>query len=423
MIRKLSLLLTLTLVTACQAPSKPANLDQAVGASLVSSRELRAQLNEYMRDFTAEVQAAADEIIERAEETTVRKEAMRWKMEGVPACQLAVFKEDPAAALLDTWALAAQMTRYFESGRGSGYFGKWQGIAVETSKCLEAGVETLAQTLSDPDQAKAQVLSWVEEHPVHGSLLNRPTTAPMIASVFGDRSSSAMASIGNLDQRIAQVLERMDIYVESLPTQFRWQAEYIIEQQLVSQEERRQALTDVEEIAEGMDRVAILADDMPRLIEAEREEIRRLIKAERKEVEAILDRQRDRVTETIDRQRELTFSSITAEREEILSALEAERAAILAMVEKERKILLQAVTEEREALLAAVDAQRVATLTEGEAIVARSIAESARHGRSLIRRVLVGGGVVGAGLIVLLGLAGFLLIRVAKERRLTESEE
>jgi hypothetical protein len=66
---------------------------------------------------------AADEIAAGTSDISVKRAAIRWKIEGVPALRNALFQPNPFTAVLDTWVLTYQMANYFESGPGRDEFG------------------------------------------------------------------------------------------------------------------------------------------------------------------------------------------------------------------------------------------------------------------------------------------------------------
>ncbi len=314
------MLLTLLLLLSCAPAEQPTRLIEKVEDPQLTERELRAEINEYVRYWMAAVGRAADEIVARSDDTVTRRNAIRWKLEAVPACQTAASRQDPVAALLDVWALSAQMTRYLEIGEGKDLFGKSQVIAIDAAKQLQADIEDVARMLTDPQLGRQLVMDWAEKHPIRGSLMARRTTAPLFAKYITEPQRSAIAAIANIDQRIADLLERLDLYVEMLPHQMRWQAEYVIEEQLITREEKRDALRDfatmsdsltsmsdslaqisdsLVKTASSLDRLSKLTDDLPELIGPEREAIDEMMAQQRtamlQEVDALKTRTIDEI--------------------------------------------------------------------------------------------------------------------------------
>ena len=316
MVLPASLVFTLLLLGGC-ASEQPKRLIEDIEGPQLTERELRMELNEYVRHWMAAVERAADGIVARSDSTVVRRNAIRWKLEAVPACQTAASRQDPVAALLDVWALSAQMTLYLETGEGKALFGRWQVNAIDAAKQLEVDIEGVARTLTDPKLGRQLVTDWVEKHPIRGSLMARRTTAPVFAQYIREPRRSPLDAIANIDQRIADLLERLDLYVEMLPHQMRWQAEYVIEKQLITREEKEDTLRNfaamssslvsmsdsLTKMSSSLDRLGELPDEMSELAASERKAIGKMMDQQRtvilQEVEALKTRTLNETTRNV----------------------------------------------------------------------------------------------------------------------------
>jgi hypothetical protein len=110
-----------------------------------TSAETKVHLYEYLRWFSAQIAAAADDVRVTEKDPVVQEAALRLKANAVSSIQVAVFQRDPLAALADAWALTAAMARFFEDGDGKDLFGGSQSRVVETLHGLEREVEALSQ--------------------------------------------------------------------------------------------------------------------------------------------------------------------------------------------------------------------------------------------------------------------------------------
>jgi hypothetical protein len=384
------LALLLVLLSGCQSAAGPTRLIDRVEDPRLTERELRVGVYEYLRHWTVVVELAADDILSRSGEAGVRRNAILWKLDAVSACQVAVFREDPVGALLDVWALSAQMTRYLETGAGKDLFGAWQPIAIEAARQLEVDVEALAGRLADPSRGRELVTKWAEEHPIHGSLTNRPTTVSILAAYTGKPRRLLFRGLPDIDQRIADLLERLDLYVETLPHQVRWHMEYVLEQRVLTRQKQQDGVASLatmgnslEEMSDSLER---MADSLGRMADS-----------------------LDRVATLPDELGDL----VASEREQIFAAIDQQREAIFRNIAAEREAVLDALQDERGILVEATDGQRAALLAEAEAVAVKAIEQAAGESRQIIDRLLWGVTLCGVTLVAVLFVAGLVFVRLA----------
>ena len=60
----------------------------------------------------------ADRIRTETRDPAVRRRALAFKADAIPAVYTAAYRADPLVAAVDTWALAFQVREYVESGAG-----------------------------------------------------------------------------------------------------------------------------------------------------------------------------------------------------------------------------------------------------------------------------------------------------------------
>ena len=100
-------------------------------AITASASEVRVRAVQLGRHFAIEIERAADSIRAVTDEPAVRRHALLWKMYAIPAAHEAVLLPDPAMSIMDIWAFAKQMERYFDGGAGRDVFGAHQQIALD----------------------------------------------------------------------------------------------------------------------------------------------------------------------------------------------------------------------------------------------------------------------------------------------------
>lgn len=84
----------------------------------VTPNQLRLRMRALVGPMTGQIEQAADQIIAATTDDAVKRAALRWKIEVVPALRRALFEADPFAAVIDTRVLFNQMADYFERGPG-----------------------------------------------------------------------------------------------------------------------------------------------------------------------------------------------------------------------------------------------------------------------------------------------------------------
>jgi hypothetical protein len=116
---------------------------------------LRARLHEYSITFAAEVDLAATSIERRAADSTVRRNALLWKIRAIPEMRKACFRLEPIGALLDAWTFARQMDHFFAEGAGADAFGPLQPEAVEVSRRLADQMRAIGGSIAVSGEAAA----------------------------------------------------------------------------------------------------------------------------------------------------------------------------------------------------------------------------------------------------------------------------
>lgn len=369
--RPVCILLLLLLGGCATAPQKPAYMASAPGVH-VEPAELRVRVYVYESFFASTVQSSANEILAKEEDFEIRQAALLWKINVIPAMQKAVFQADPLAALGEAWVLTLQMARYFDEGPGRDLFGESQSIAVEAAHDLESEVQAVALSIGDPTAAaeiKRDFEQWVEDNPILDINFGRRSVMTDASAVTARALGvGGLTAVGQMDETLRDIADRLTIYTEQLPKQARWHAELVIaEAYRQFGEKLTRDIDSIETSAEGLD--TFFNEKTPELISSEREAVVREFRRELNEL-------------------------LAEERVIVLEALKTEREVILGELDRQLK-----------ATLAALRQERIETTAELDDLAARTLEQSALEARVMtdhfFRRVLQ---------LLLVALVGVLVI-------------
>ena len=186
---------------------------------------LRVRMHEYSITFAAEVDLAATSIEQRAADSTVRRNALLWRVRGIPEMRKACFRLEPISALVDAWIFARQMDQLFSGGAGAGAFGPFQAEAVAVSHRLVDQMREIGGSIAVSPEARAEferkvIDPWVAEHPLHDMTFVRESPIARIAEQ--SRASGDMfESVGTMEELVFTLSQQARIYLADLPRQVR----------------------------------------------------------------------------------------------------------------------------------------------------------------------------------------------------------
>ena len=367
--------LIVVFATGCQTIQYESRLmkkNKAEGARYnKSATELRIYMDDLAGVFTGTIEQSADHIIAASPASEIKRHALLWKINGIPAAYRALFQPDPAIAIIDAWALSMQMIDYFERGSGKADFGQWHSIARDASRKVETRImETVASFTPDVDISPLQlkIQTWVSEHPIERDFIFRDSVAPQLASIIGDQAMDTFQTVGSVAVSMEELGDQASTYMNLLTKQARWQAELMVSE-TANRRDIEGGLAMLAELVASVNRLSPMAEQIPELMAREREAFLGTLQQER--IEVLSD---------IERQRLETMLSLTRERSTIIDDLKSERQALV-------EILLS----ERTAILQSIDAQRMATLAEFESIGNRMLRKAQNQSEQLIDHVFIRG--------------------------------
>jgi len=295
------------LVAGCATRSKPAPLMEETKQAQVTRKEINYQLFDFVARYSRRIEFAADQIAGSTSNPEVQRQSLLWKLGAVPAAFLAIVHQDPAAVLIDLWALCAQQTAYFTTGAGKHLFGDQQGVAVTTARQLETEAAAMATDLLRPESvvaAQEGIARWTEEHPLENDLFARTSIISMMARIFPEGTSGLSQTLNSMQAEVADLKGRLTLQMDQLPKQARWQAE-------------------------------LMATDLAgRLVAQQLPNVSQLAKTEREVVLADIERQRLATLEVIRQERRIVLRDIEEMRKATLAELRAQPLALQVDFEK-----------------------------------------------------------------------------------------
>ena len=312
---------------------------------------LRMRMHQYSITFAADVDLAATAIERQAADSTVRRNAILWRVRAIPEMRKACFRLTPVGALVDAWIFARQMNQFFRDGAGAGAFGAFQPEAVEISRRLVQQMREIGGSIAVSPAAAAEfehkfIDPWLTEHPLRDITFVRES--PM--GRFADQSPTGgdmLESVGTMEELAISLSQQARIYLAELPRQVRGEVD-LMRFDMLSPESVASMQGDLHVSATAADRIASTAEGIAALVLNER----RIILDE-------MSRQRKLVMDAISLERERTVSAIVRtfaeERDEVLRNAELQRLATLEWASAERR---EAVADVRRELAGAMEALR-----------------------------------------------------------------
>ncbi|MGE6762422.1 chemotaxis protein [Corallococcus interemptor] len=354
---------------ASVAPQR-SELATRVGRSDLSVAVMRTRVRDLARRFSGLIEAMADDLALSSGSPQVAAKMLRFKANAVPAVQSALFQPDPVAALIDSWALLAQLEDSLPHA-AEGASPELLAQAHASLVSLESEVEAEWRVVTgreDVTQTRARVHAWAAENPLTGPLVTRRSTTGLLSSLTDVSGGGLRSTAASLAEDTRDLAARVDLYATSLPRQARWQAELVATDALRAPT-IESALAELGRTVDLLDRVGAVAANTPALIERERR--------------AALD------------------------------ALHAERLGLQEFVTGERQAVLADVGRERQAVVDALHAERVATLQQLDGLARGWVDHAFDRLEPLVDRVLLWLTLLGVGAL----LGGLLLARALRRAR------
>jgi hypothetical protein len=193
-----------------------------------NEQQIRLRIRALVAPYSGSIVESADRIRAGTTNRAIRREALLWKVEAVPALREALFRPNPLVAIGDTWVLIWQMTDYFEKGRGKQALGAASPIAAATCRYLEsefAGVAASITHSGDVSHVRNFTMQWAAEHPIRHSIAARESTLSRVLEREFQESFTAQEIVLDVAVMLDDLSHRIDIFSAQLFDQSRWQVE------------------------------------------------------------------------------------------------------------------------------------------------------------------------------------------------------
>jgi hypothetical protein len=210
-------------------PTGPATA-HAANDIAVTPNQIRLRMRSLVEPFAGEIEQAADTITAGTTDRSVKRAAILWKIEGVPAMRGTLFQPDPFTAVFDTWVLTFQMANYFESGPGRAALGPAAPIAIDTSRKMEAELTEVAKTFTiskDVSKVRATAQQWAVDHPIRYAIRDRETALSRVTERDVGVEWSAGEVVAEMAATADDLHREIQIYSNHLFRQARWEAELL----------------------------------------------------------------------------------------------------------------------------------------------------------------------------------------------------
>ena len=352
-IESIPLLVVLVLAACSTAPPRQTTLMKKSHMT-ISAAELRVQVRSLAGRFSGLMENAGESILRSDANPVLRRRALLWLTNGIPAMQQALFQPDPLAALIDAWFLAAQMREYFENLERHGVHAKYADLVNTLLDEMEADIKLIVEN-SGPDvdynAAKELIHGKARESEIDVTFVSRLGTAAFLAEFTSASGGSAFQAIGSITETASDLVARIDLNAEYIPKFVRWHAELLIMDEIKGDPDYDTVVSAVskleylEVVGAMVEDVRPLLDDLPDLVANERMAVLEALDAYLKETLRFVEMQRST----------LMTEEVRYEREAIMAAVREERIAVLEAVSEERRIILETLGRERSAIFQDLD--------------------------------------------------------------------
>jgi hypothetical protein len=306
----------------------------------VTPEQIRLRMRALVQPFAGEIENSADEIAAGVSEVSVKRAAIRWKIEGVPAMRTALFQPNPFTAVLDTWVLLYQMADYFETGPGREEFGPAASRAVDTCLHMENEFNQIISTFpKSRDATKVRVFAkkWAKDHPIRFAIRDRETTLSRVT----EQDIGIKWSTGTLIVEVATTADdinrQMQIYSDHLFRQATWEAELLkldlpstdavfpLAQRAVKSSER--AVDALDDLAPSIKTAVEAGTNAADAVTKFTSDVAKLVPSERKAAVDAINQDLRETLRFIDRERAASFDQMSQERIALVQQLDEERKA------------------------------------------------------------------------------------------------
>lgn len=203
---------------------------QAAEDIKANANQARLKMRSLVDPMCGQIERSADQIADSTSDPAVRRMAVQWKIEAVPALREALFEPNPFIALADSWVLFDQMADFFETGAGRAALGDWATSAVETCRRLEEEMAQVAASMThsgDVSRARAFARTWAAEHPIRYAIQDRESTLGLELERDLPDSWSTGEAVAQITTSVDDLNRKIDVYSDHMFRQARWELELL----------------------------------------------------------------------------------------------------------------------------------------------------------------------------------------------------
>ncbi len=388
--------LTLLIVGCASGPTRKSSSVKSAPKVESSATELSSRNQSLLAIYSAEVEAAADQIILESPSTAARRQALLWKIDAIPVLQKCLLNTDPVVAALDSWAFIFQMKEYMERPAVKQAFSGMYPVVAATLKNMDEEMQQLVQVAAPSAKVPAvrqTIADWAQAHPVHPNLAGRQSFEAERIRQLGESNLGTMASIRALGESLGDLTARLDAYNTYLPKQARWQAELLVSD-LARGPEFGGVASNFSTLSNALAKTSSSVEQMP----------------------GFVDQTRAAVMSDVDRQRLAAQDFVQGEREQAFNALTRERAALALDIGRERLAATAYLHTEVQNGLKALHDERVGAMNDARAAAEHSLQDFDSRARSLMNRFFLYAAVLALLMLGLGALIAWLLLRRFERR-------
>jgi hypothetical protein len=300
----------------------------------MSAGELRAHTDALAIRVPSLIEAGADEIIARSTDPAVRRRAILWKAQTIPAFYQALFRPDPLAAAIDGYTLSIQFEQAVETGPDRAAFGPEQPTAVATARSIRKLIQDdfrgAARSPAQFEKFQASTEEWASAHPIEGPISSRETMVPSLVALAGTGETSVFEVVGSVDATLDELTTRLDVYAAFVPKQVHWQVE-LMSYELADRTEFRDTLATLRAVHQFSDTANALFS--PGGVHDAQGAFFEALDGERIAAMSAIDLQRVAALEFLSGERRAAFEAISAERRAVFNDLDHEKVEVMRQIE------------------------------------------------------------------------------------------
>ena len=386
------LVVTMLTASACLSGSTKKTPSMKSAKHLkASATELSSRNQSLLGLYSAEIEAAADQIISDSSSIAAQRQALAWKAEAIPVMQASLLNPDPLSAILDTWVFLFQMRAYMARPEIKNNFGRSYPVVSDTINHMDAEMEQLIRTAAPAANVadlRAKADSWATDHPIRAELAGRQSVDPELIRIVGEADLGIGALLQSVEGRLGDITARLDVYNVYLPKQARWQAELLLSD--ISQgPEVEAAKLNLVRLSDALANTANRMDQLP----------------------DFLNQARAAVNSDVDAQRLAAQTFLRAERLDTIDALHHERVGTVADLHNERLAATEDIRGERRAVFDALNTQEQAVIRDLNSTSEKVMQDFDNRSRRLIDHFFLRALELVAFTILLCSFVGWMLLR------------